>query len=367
MNDEDYMKHAIELAKKGVGFVNPNPMVGAVIVKEDRIIGEGYHKKYGELHAERNAFANLTEPAEGATLYVTLEPCCHYGKTPPCTEAIIEHKIGRVVIGSKDPNPLVAGKGVQILKEHGISVTENVCREACDELNPVFFHYIRTKMPYVAMKFAETLDGKIACESGASKWVTGEEARTYVMKLRHRYMGIMVGVQTVLTDDPMLNCRMEGGRNPVRIICDTHLRTPLMSKIVLTAKEIPTILATAETEESKHHPYREMGCEVVTVDAKDGKLNLKELMIKLGERKIDSILLEGGATLNWSALKNGIVNYVYGFIAPKFFGGEKAKTPVAGEGFATPEEAIFLKNKHVRNIGEDILIEGEVKSCLPEL
>ena len=204
-----YMKRAIELALEGEGYVNPNPMVGAVIVKDGRIIGEGYHRRYGELHAERNAIASLTESAEGATIYVTLEPCCHYGKTPPCTEAIIENKLSRVVIGSKDPNPLVAGKGVKRLREAGIEVIEDFLRDECDELNPVFFHYITTGLPYVVLKYAMTMDGKIATRTGASKWITGEEARGEVQRLRHKYSAIMAGIGTVLADDPLLHILFE--------------------------------------------------------------------------------------------------------------------------------------------------------------
>ena len=223
MTDQNYMLQAIQLAKQGEGWTNPNPMVGAVIVKNGRIIGKGYHKKCGELHAERNAIASLTESAEGATIYVTLEPCCHYGKTPPCTEAIIEQKIKRVVIGSRDPNPKVSGKGIKMLQEAGIEVIEDFMREECDRLNPVFFHYITTKTPYVVMKYAMTLDGKIATKTGASKWITGEAARAEVQHMRHRYMGIMAGIGTVLADDPMLNVRVEGWKSPIRILLDSLL------------------------------------------------------------------------------------------------------------------------------------------------
>ena len=227
MTDTEYMKIALELAKKGCGFVNPNPMVGAVIVKGDEMIGMGYHEKYGNLHAERNAILSCKKSPKGATLYVTLEPCCHYGKTPPCTEAIIESGISKVVIGSSDPNPLVQGQGVNILRNNGIKVIENVLKEECDEINKAFFHYIKTKTPYVVMKYAMTIDGKIATYTGKSKWVTGEEARQNVHKDRHKYSAIMVGVGTVLADNPMLNCRIEECKNPIRIICDTNLRTPI--------------------------------------------------------------------------------------------------------------------------------------------
>lgn len=211
MNDQDYMRRAIALAAQGAGWTAPNPMVGAVIVKNGRIIGEGFHQKCGELHAERNALAALTEPAQGATLYVTLEPCCHQGRTPPCTEAILQHGIRRVVIGSRDPNPLVSGKGAALLRQNGIIVEEDFLRAECDQLNPVFFHHITTGRPYVVMKYAMTLDGKIATRSGASKWITGAAARRHVHQLRGRYSAILAGIGTVLADDPLLNCRVPGG------------------------------------------------------------------------------------------------------------------------------------------------------------
>lgn len=204
-----YMKRAIELAKKGIGYTNPNPIVGCVVVKNDEIISEGYHEKIGGFHAERNALTNCKEDTTGAELYVTLEPCCHYGKTPPCTEIIIEKNIKKVYVGSMDPNKLVAGKGVKILEENGIEVECGVLKDECDKLNEVFFHYITNKTPYVVMKYAMTMDGKIACENGDSKWVTGEKARETVQNMRKKYMGIMVGINTVLEDNPMLNCRIE--------------------------------------------------------------------------------------------------------------------------------------------------------------
>ena len=375
MTDQDYMKRAIELAKKGEGWTNPNPMVGAVIVKDGRIIGEGYHARCGELHAERNAIASLTESAEGATLYVTLEPCCHYGKTPPCTEAILEQKIKKVVIGSRDPNPKVAGKGAKILRDAGVTVVEDFMRDKCDELNPIFFHYITTKTPYVVMKYAMTLDGKIATKTGASKWITQEAARREVQYMRHRYMGIMVGIGTVLADDPMLTCRLgktENGVNPVRIICDTVLRTPLESQIVRTAKEVPTIIASCNRQEAMHMPYVEAGCQILVTPEKDGQVDLWDLMRQLGEQEIDSVILEGGGTLNWSALQAGLVQKVQAYVAPKLFGGATAKTPVEGQGFLKPAEAVTLSRTKVTALGSDWLIEGypategRPLSCLQE-
>ncbi len=363
--DRKYMERAIELAKKGMGYTSPNPMVGAVIVKNGRIIGEGYHEKCGELHAERNALASLTESAEGATIYVTLEPCCHYGKTPPCTEAIMQHKLGKVVIGSRDPNPLVAGKGAALLREAGIEVVEDFMREECDAINPVFFHYITTKRPYVALKYAMTMDGKIATRTGASKWITGEVAREHVQQLRHQYKGIMVGIETVLKDNPMLNCRMEGGVDPVRIICDSHLRIPMDSQIVQTAKEIPTVVATLENGEetlSKQKVLMDAGVKVLVLPEKDGHIDLTALMDELGEQSIDSILLEGGGTLNESALKEQLVHKAYVYIAPKIFGGTEAKTPVAGFGVDIPKQAYKFQLKECKKLGEDVLLSYDILS-----
>ena len=359
--DRQYMKMALELAQKGMGFTAPNPMVGAVIVKNGRVIGQGYHRKYGELHAEREALAACTEEPEGASIYVTLEPCCHYGKQPPCVNAILEAGIRRVIIGSSDPNPLVAGKGIRILKDHGIEVTENILKEESDKLNEAFFYYIQNKKPYVVMKYAMTMDGKIAAYTGESKWVTGEVARIHVQKQRLKYTGIMVGVGTVLADDPMLTCRLENSRNPVRIICDSHLRTPLTSKIVRTAVTIPTIIASSSKDQQKIKNYEELGCQVLYVPEKNGHIDLNRLMELLGAAKIDSILLEGGGSLNWSALESGIVQKVQTYIAPKLFGGEEAKTPVEGKGFPDPASAVLLKNSEIIRLGDDFLIESEVK------
>lgn len=372
MTDRDYMLRAIELAKQGIGFTNPNPVVGAVIVREDRIIGEGYHAKYGEPHAERNAIASLKEPADGATLYVTLEPCCHYGKTPPCTEAILENHIKRVVIGSRDPNPKVSGKGARILRNAGVTVEEDFLKEECDALNKVFFHYITTKLPYVVMKYAMTADGKIATKTGASKWITGEKARIWVQKLRHQYMGIMVGIETVLLDDPMLNVRLEGLKSPVRIICDSKLRIPPDCRICRTAKDYPTIVACAYSDSDCEKPDEKIaelekkGIEVMNLPGGDGRVDLKKLMKHLGEKGIDSILLEGGGSLNESAMRAGIVREAKVFIAPKIFGGRLAKTPVSGDGVLVPQEAYQMELENITRVGEDILLEYKYVSDIQD-
>lgn len=360
MTDSDYMKIALQLAAKGCGWVAPNPMVGAVVVKKERIIGSGWHERYGGPHAERNALRSCSESPEGATLYVTLEPCCHYGKQPPCTQAILEAGIKRVVVGSCDPNPLVAGKGIQLLRTHGVEVTEDILKKECDQLNEIFFHYIQTKQPFVLMKYAMTLDGKIAAYTGASKWITAETARNHAHQYRHRYTAIMVGVGTVQADDPMLSCRIPGGKNPVRIICDTHLRTPITAQVVTTANQIPTIIASSCCDAQRQKAYEKAGCRILFVEEKNGHVDLQQLMEKLGREQIDSVLLEGGGTLNWAALKSGIVNKVQAYIAPKLFGGETAKTPIEGIGVTGPEDAFRLKNSTITCLGQDFLIESEV-------
>ncbi len=376
MTDREYMSRAIELAELGRGWVNPNPAVGAVIVKEGRVIGEGWHERYKGLHAERNAFASLTESAEGADLYVTLEPCCHYGKTPPCTEAIIAHKIRRVVIGSDDPNPKVAGKGVIQLREAGILVETGVMKAECDRLNPVFFHYITTNMPYVVMKYAMTADGKIATKTGASKWITGEKARARVQEMRHCYMGIIAGIGTVLADDPILNVRLEGKKSPIRIICDSRLRIPLDSKICRSAGQYRTMIACGKIEDGdlgiekkkeqdadckemvrKAEKLRAMGIEVVSLPDVQGRVDLLQLMNYLGSQKIDSVFLEGGGELNDSFLRAGLVQELKVFIAPKIFGGKEAKTPVSGVGVELPDQGTAFVLEKTSVIGEDFLLE----------
>ena len=361
MTDEYYMRHALSLAVRGEGWTSPNPMVGAVIVKDGEIIGEGWHERRGELHAERNALANCKSDPAGATIYVTLEPCCHYGRQPPCTDALLDAGIARVVVGSGDPNPLVAGKGIAVLREHGVAVTEHVLEDECRAINEVFFHFITTKTPFVALKYAMTLDGKIAAYTGASKWITGKASRERVHHLRNRYRGIMCGVGTVLADEPMLTCRIPGGRDPVRIVCDDHLRTPLSSNLVRTARETPVILATTCADKAKWAPYIDAGCEVIYTPGVDGRVDLISLMRELAAREMDGVLIEGGGTLNWSALSAGIVKKAYVFVAPKMLGGATAKSPVGGVGFASPDEGAHFAIQRTERLGDDILIECGVK------
>ena len=376
--DIEYMQRAIALAKKGVGFVNPNPMVGCVVVKDNEIITEGYHEYYGGFHAERNALTNTTADCKDATLYVTLEPCCHYGKTPPCTEIIIEKGIKKVVVGFLDPNPLVAGKGIKILEDEGIEVVTGVEVDKIKELNKVFLKYINTKRPYVLLKTAMTLDGKIASYTGDSKWITNEKSRKLVHKLRSEMMGIVAGIGTVKADNPMLNCRLEvqqptansqqpNVHQPIRIIVDTKASISLESNIVKTANEYRTILAVGQqsivnAQQSKVEMLKSLNVEILYCEEKDGHVDINDLMIKLGQKGIDSILLEGGTTLNAAFLEAGCVDEVYAFIAPKIIGGEHSKSPVGGQGIELMKDAIMLKDIKIETFDNDILIKGKIKS-----
>lgn len=360
MTDLEYMRRALELAKRGAGHVSPNPMVGAVIVKDGRIIGEGWHEQIGGLHAERNALKHCTEDPAGATIYVTLEPCCHYGRTPPCTEAILENRLSRVVVACLDPNPLVAGKGIGILRDAGVECETGVLEDECYALNEVFFHYITTKKPFVLMKYAMTLDGKIAAFTGDSKWVTGEDARAHVQQTRRRLSSIMVGIGTVLADDPMLNCRIESGVDPVRVIIDSSLRTPLDSQIVRTARDIPTHIFCANDE--KAQPLTDAGVIVHRMPDESGtKVDLRGVLDTLGSLQIDSVLLEGGGTLNGEFIRLGLVDKVQAYIAPKLIGGAEAKSPVGGAGIPLMADALLLEQPTITRLGADLLIEGRIR------
>ena len=361
MTDANYMQRAISLAEQGRGWTNPNPLVGCVIVKNGDIIAEGYHEKIGGWHAERNAILNSDTDLSGATAYVTLEPCCHHGRTPPCSDLLIERGIKKVFIGSRDPNPLVSGKGAKQLRAAGIEVVEDFMREECDKLNPIFFHYIQTKRPYVLLKYAMTADGKIATSTGESKWITGETARTKVQQTRHQYSAIMVGVETVLADNPMLNARIPNAKQPVRVVCDSQLRTPLDCQLVQTAKEYRTVIATVCEDLQKIEQYRPLGVDVMVCKARNKRVDLDDLLQKLGEIQIDSLLIEGGSSLNFSALESGVVNRVHCYIAPKLVGGKQAKTPIGGEGIGGLSQAVKLKLISMEMVGEDILIDYEVE------
>lgn len=373
--DYSYMKRAIELSKMGIGYTYPNPLVGAVIVKDNRIIGEGYHAHYGGPHAEINALKNAKEDVKGSTMYVTLEPCSHYGKTPPCANAIVESGIEKVIVGMKDPNNLVSGRGIEILKKSGIEVITGVLEEEIKKLNEIFIKYITTRLPFCIMKTAMTLDGKIATVTGDSKWISNELSREYVHEIRHRVSGVMVGIGTVLEDDPSLTTRLKDrkGRDSARIIVDTKARIPLEAKVLNLGFDtnVKTIIATTKlAEEEKLKALRNMGVEIIVTPQKDNKVDLTYLMKRLGDMDIDSVLLEGGAALNYSALNEGIVDKIISFISPKIIGGDKAKSPVGGIGKGYIDEAIKLEDIKVSQLKEDIVIEGYIKGvrgqCLQE-
>jgi diaminohydroxyphosphoribosylaminopyrimidine deaminase/5-amino-6-(5-phosphoribosylamino)uracil reductase len=362
--DMEYMQRAIELATQARGRTSPNPMVGAVIVKDGKIIGEGYHKKAGTPHAEIHALAAAGNEARGATLYVSLEPCCHHGRTPPCTEAIINSGIKRVVIAALDPNPKVAGGGLQRLKKAGIDAEFGLMQEAAMELNAVFFKYIQRALPYVALKTAMTLDGKIAAGSGDSRWITGPEARQHVHQLRNIYDAIMVGIGTVLADNPRLNTRLQEGqgRDPVRVIIDNQLDLPVNSIIAQSSREQPSLVFCGkEIDEHKASELSRLGVEIIKTDLENGLVPLQEVLAILAQREISSILVEGGAELNASLIEQGLVDKFYWFIAPKIIGGREAKSPVGGSGYQFMREALELSIRDIKSLGRDILITA-VKS-----
>ncbi|MDX9808175.1 MAG: bifunctional diaminohydroxyphosphoribosylaminopyrimidine deaminase/5-amino-6-(5-phosphoribosylamino)uracil reductase RibD [Acholeplasma sp.] len=348
-----YMQKAIDLAQQGEGFVNPNPLVGSIIVKDGKIIGEGYHEKYGGPHAEVNAFNHATEDVEGATMFVTLEPCAHYGKTPPCALKIVEKKIKKVIIAKTDPNPLVNMKGIEILKNAGIEVEYGLMSDQVELQNEIFLKYIQTKKPFVSIKYAMTADGKLATKNLDSKWITNEASRAYVHELRNKHMAILVGVNTIIHDDARLNTRLDKPhRNPIRIIIDPELTIPRDAYVIKTATVQPTWIVTKKYEQR----LVDQGVRIIQMP----EIDLAILMDKLGEEKVDSVLIEGGSYTHGKALESGIVDKVYVFIAPKLIGGTKALTPVGGEGVALMSDAYQLKNVNYTPFGDDILMEGTI-------
>lgn len=363
--DIRYMRIALSLAARGVGSVNPNPLVGAVIVHNGSIIGKGRHEQFGGPHAEINAILSADGLIKGATMYVTLEPCSHYGKTPPCADALIKGQIARVFIAMTDPNPLVAGKGIEKLRKNGIEVIIGLLEDEAKELNRVFIKYIETRKPYVVLKAAMSLDGKIATSSGHSKWISCEKSRQYVHTLRNELKGIMVGINTIIKDDPELTTRLNSRkrRNPVRIVVDSSGQIPLSAKVLQKPDENPCIIATtARIPEQKRALLEESGHKVLIIPEVNQQVYLNALMDELGKLEIDGILLEGGGTLNESALKSGIVDEVQFIIAPLLLGGSKAISPVEGLGFDTIDQGIQLGKLTTKRIGNDVLVIGKVNA-----
>ncbi len=361
---EQYMRMALALAALAKGRTSPNPMVGAVVVKDGRVVGQGWHRKAGTPHAEIHALRQAGELAKGADLYVTLEPCSHYGRTPPCCEAVLKAGVKRVFAAMRDPNPKVSGSGLARLSKAGVEVevATGELHEAARRLNEVFLKWITTKMPFVAVKTAMTLDGKIATTSGQSKWITGEAARRRVHELRDVYDGILVGIQTIIADDPLLTTRLDGGKSPLRIVADSQARLPLNAKLV-TDQTAPTVVAvTSAASTERVTALEQNGVQVVQVasDTK-GRVDLADLLRTLGQRNVCSVLVEGGASLNDSLFCAQLVDKVYTFIAPKIFGGKDAPTPIGGIGIAAIEDHVALSELTMEKIGEDFLLTGYVK------
>lgn len=358
MTDESYIKLALEIAKKGTGNVSPNPLVGCIIVKDERIIGAGFHEKYGGNHAEINAINSTIEDIEGATLYVNLEPCCHYGKTPPCVDTIIERKIKRVVIGTLDMNPVVSGKGGKRLMDAGIEVKVGVLENDCANLNKFFFKYISKGLPYVTLKTAQTLDGKIADVWGDSKWITSVQSRRFVHKLRANYDSVLVGAGTVLMDDPKLTVRFTEGRNPKKVILDPKLRIPPDNKI-FSSRDNGIFLFTSNKNKTRKkllNSLHEKGIEVVFVqEDADGLLNLKRVLKALAKREISSVLVEGGSRVFSSFIKTGLYDELNLFISPKVLG--EGLSVFGGLAPCSIRKAVKLKMQNIEKFGEDILIE----------
>ena len=359
--DEKYMRLAMQLAGNAIGRTSPNPLVGAVIVKDNRVVGCGWHRKAGTPHAEVHALNQAGELAQGADVYVTLEPCAHYGKTPPCAKALVEAKVKNVYGGLLDVNPKVAGKGFKILEDAGIHVEYGFLQDELRKQNEVFFKWIEHKKPFIVLKAAMTLDGKIATATGQSKWITNETSRAYGYKLRDIYDGIMVGINTVIEDNPMLTARVDGGKNPIRIVVDSSLRIDINANVVQD-KSAKTIVATTDkADKDKILKLQAQDVDVIVVDKdKNDKVDIEKLLDILGQQNICSILVEGGATLSGSFVARKLVDKVYFFIAPKIIGGKEAKTPVAGTGILNLQEALALKDIQIEKLEEDILIIGRV-------
>jgi diaminohydroxyphosphoribosylaminopyrimidine deaminase/5-amino-6-(5-phosphoribosylamino)uracil reductase len=363
-SDEKFMKLALSLAEKGRGYVNPNPLVGAVIVKDGKVIGEGYHTAFGKPHAEIEAINSATEDIKGATMYVTLEPCCHQGKTPPCTEAIIKNQLARVVVATTDPNPLVSGSGIEKLKQSNIEITVGVLEERAKIQNEVFIHYMTTNLPFTILKYAMSLDGKIACHTGDSKWITSENSRTDVHRLRNHVSAVVTGIGTILSDDASLNVRLvdSKGREPHRIVVDSAARINLDAKILnLDSKSDTYIAVTKAASDEKLRKLKDYGAKIIMTKSKDGKVDLEELWKELGFLGMDSILIEAGEQLSAALLEAKLVNKIRAYIAPKIIGGANAKSPIGGYGASSMSEIINLKSMNFTHIENDFVVEGYVK------
>lgn len=358
VDDERWMRRALHLAEKGRGRTSPNPLVGAVLVKDGQIIGEGYHTKAGESHAEIVALGKAGDKARGATLYLNLEPCTHYGKTPPCAPAVIEAGVSRVVVGMEDPNPRVTGKGVASLMEAGLDVKMGILERECRKLNEAFCKYISHQVPFIILKVAATLDGKVATRNGESKWITGEVSRRFVHRIRDQVDGVIVGIRTVLKDDPMLTARIKGGKDPFRIVLDSRLRIPENSKMIEASPSKAIIATTEIAPQRKIESLEKKGVRVLIFGSKMGKVDLKACLSKLGEMGMMSLLVEGGSQVSGSFLDEGLVDKILLFFSPKLIGDSLAPGIFGGEGTHQLRDAFSITELKIRRMGEDILLEG---------
>ncbi len=363
--DAIYMKKSLSLAKLGEGYTSPNPLVGAVIVKNNKIVGKGYHQNYGGVHAEVNALKDAANKAQHGTLYVNLEPCSHYGKTPPCASAIIKAEIKRVVVAMKDPNPLVAGRGIELLKDAGIEVKIGVLVEEARQLNEAFIKYITTEFPFVYLKTAQTLDGFLATGRGDSKWITNKQAREYGHQLRHKVDAILVGIGTILKDNPRLNTRFSGkeGKDSLRVVLDTKLSIPLEARIINQESTAGTLIVTSEGINNRKNELLEKKENVeilqLPVDRK-GKIPLKKLLYFLHNKNISSLLVEGGGSINYSFLTRGLIDKIFTFIAPRILGGNDGVSAYSGSGPETMEFITDLKEVRFQQLGDNMLVTGKL-------
>ena len=366
--DRRFMSLALRLAQRGAGSTSPNPMVGAVVVRDGRIVGKGYHRRYGGPHAEVEALRQAGELARGATLYVTLEPCNHHGQTPPCTQAVLAAGIARVVIANADPNPRVAGGGADFLRQRGLQVEMGLLAEAGQKLNEAFFKAVTTGKPWVIAKAAASLDGKIATCTNESQWITGPAARAWVHRLRHRVDAILVGVGTVLADDPQLTTRLPRGRgkDPIRIILDSRLRLPLTAQVLHLHSPAPTWIACTEAASSeKRQALQALGAACLALPERHGRVDLEALLELLGQRRVQSLLVEGGAAVHGAFLEAGLIDKLHLFLAPKLIGGRQAPGIFGGQGIARLADAPQLRDLTIRRLGPDLLLSGYLAASTP--
>jgi diaminohydroxyphosphoribosylaminopyrimidine deaminase/5-amino-6-(5-phosphoribosylamino)uracil reductase len=357
--DETWMRRAVDLAERGRGAVEPNPLVGAVVVRDGAVVGEGWHRKYGEAHAEVNALVEAGDGARGAALYVTLEPCCHHGKTPPCTEALVRSGVGRVVVAMSDPFPKVAGRGVEVLRAAGLVVDVGTCAAEARRLNAPYLKLLDRGMPYVHAKWAMTLDGKIATRTGDAKWISNDAARRRVHELRGRMDAVVLGIGTVLADDPLLTARPPGPRTPARVVFDSGLRLPVESRLVRSAREAPVVAVTAEkVDPDRAVALETCGVEVLHLAGPGGRPGVMPLLAELGRRRFSNVLVEGGGTVLGSFVDARAIDEFHVWVAPKLVGGSTAPSPVAGQGVATMTEALPLAEWRVEQIDGDVLLHG---------